>query len=80
MTATTAAPPPGTRIVLRDAEWVVRRVDLLPDGGAQLTCTGVSELVREREAVFLTRLEDEIRVLDPATTTLVPDRSPRFAC
>ena len=76
---TTAAPPsPGTRIVVRDAEWVVRRVDPTPDGGAQLTCTGVSELVREREAVFLTRLENEIKVLDPATTTLVPDTSPQF--
>ncbi len=75
---TVAAPSPGTRIVVRDAEWVVRRVELSPDGGAQLTCTGVSELVRERGAVFLTRLEDEIKVLDPATTTLVPDTSPRF--
>ena len=75
---TTAPPPPGTRIVVRDAEWVVRRVDTTPDGGAQLTCTGVSELVREREAVFLTRLESEIKVLDPATTTLVPDTSPQF--
>ena len=76
---TNAAPPtPGTRIVVRDAEWIVRRVDVSPDGGAQLTCTGVSELVREREAVFLTRLEDEIRVLDPAATALVPDTSPHF--
>ena len=55
---TTAPPPPGTRIVVRDAEWIVRRVDPLSDGGSQLTCTGVSELVREREAVFLTRLEE----------------------
>ena len=75
---TTTAPPPGTRIVVRDAEWVVRRIAPLPDGGSQLTCTGVSELVREREAVFLTRLENEIKVLDPATTTLVPDTSPQF--
>ena len=76
--STTAPPPPGTRIVVRDAEWVVRRIDPLPDGGSQLTCTGVSELVREREAIFLTRLESEIKVLDPATTTLVPDTSPQF--
>ena len=75
---TTHAPPPGTRIVVRDAEWVVRRIDPLPDGGSQLTCTGVSELVREREAVFLSRLEHEIKVLDPATTTLVPDTSSQF--
>lgn len=69
---------PGTRIVVRDAEWVVRRVDAMPDGGTQLTCTGISELVRDREAVFLTGLEREVKVLDPATTTLVPDASPRF--
>lgn len=75
---TTHAPPPGTRIVVRDAEWIVRRIDPLPDGGSQPTCTGVSELVREREAVFLTRLESDIKVLDPATTTLVPDTSPQF--
>ena len=76
---TTHAPPPGTRIVVRDAEWIVRRIDSLPDGGSQLTCTGVSELVREREAIFLTRLESDIKVMDPATTTLVPDTSPQFS-
>jgi len=70
---------PGARVVIRDAEWVVRRVDLTSDGGQALTCDGVSELVREREAVFLTALEPEIRVLDPAATELVPDPSPGFS-
>ena len=70
---------PGARVVVRDAEWIVRRVDSTPDGGQQLTCDGVSELVREREAVFLTRLEPEIETLDPARTRLVPDKSPQFA-
>ncbi len=65
--------------MVRDAEWIVRRVDATPDGGQQLTCDGVSELVREREAVFLTRLEPQIEVLDPARTRLVPDDSPQFA-
>ena len=65
--------------MVRDAEWVVRRVDSTPDGGSQLVCDGVSELVREREAVFLTRLEPEIEVLDPARTGLVLDDSPQFA-
>ncbi len=41
--------------------------------------TGVSELVREREAIFLTSLESDIQVLDPADTRLVPDESPGFA-
>ena len=41
-------------------------------------CGGVSELVREQEAVYLSTLE-QIEVLDPALTRLVPDRSPGFA-
>ena len=70
---------PGARVVIRDAEWVIRRVDRSPDGGYQLVCDGVSELVREREAIFLTALEPDIQVLDPAETRLVPDSSPGFA-
>ena len=70
---------PGARVVIRDAEWVIRRVDRSPDGGYQVVCDGVSELVREREAIFLTTLESDIQVLDPADTELVPDKSPGFA-
>lgn len=70
---------PGARVVIRDAEWVIRRVDHASDGGQQLTCDGISELVREREGVFLTSLERDIRVLDPAETELVTDTSPGFA-
>ena len=72
-------PSIGSRVVVRDAEWVVRRVDLGPDGGRQLVCDGISELVREREAVFLTQAEPTIEVLDPARTCLVADDSPHFA-
>ena len=70
---------PGARVLIRDAEWVIRSVDPSAAGGQQLLCVGVTELVREREAIFLTALEPQIEVLDPARTTLVPDRSPRFA-
>lgn len=70
---------PGARVVIRDAEWVIRRVDQASDGGQQLVCDGISELVREREGIFLTSLEPEIRILDPAETELVPDLSPGFA-
>ena len=70
-------PTPGARVVVRDAEWIVRRVDHAP-GGYQIVCDGVSELVRGREAVFLTALEPTIQVLDPAETELVPDDSARF--
>ena len=78
--AAPAVPAPGARVLIRDAEWVVRRADHAPDGGYRLVCDGISELVREREAVFLTTLEQpDLRVLDPAETRLVPDPSPGFA-
>jgi superfamily II DNA or RNA helicase len=66
---------PGSRVIIRDAEWVIRRVDSSFDGGQQLTCGGISELVRGREAIFLSRLEDDIQVLDPGQTELVADTS-----
>ncbi len=71
---------PGARVEIRDAEWIVRRVDRSSDHGHQLTCDGISELVRGKEAVFLTQLEGDgqIRVLDPVTTTLVQDKSNAF--
>lgn len=67
------------RIVIRDAEWVVRRVDRSSDGGQLLTCDGVSELVRERESKFLTKLEGRIDVLDPAETKLEADDSSGYS-
>ena len=76
--APVSVPAPGMRVLIRDAEWVVRRVDMTSGGECQIVCDGVSELVREQEAVYLSSLE-EIEVLDPARTRLTPDRSPGFA-
>ena len=69
---------PGARVVVRDEEWLVRRVDPSSDGGHLLGCDGVSDLVRGRSAQFLTQLEEEILVLDPARTELVADTSSHF--
>lgn len=71
---------PGARVEIRDAEWVIRRVDLTSDNGYQLTCDGITELVRGKEAIFLTKLENEeqVKILDPATTALVQDKSNSF--
>ncbi len=69
---------PGSRAVIRDEEWLIRRVDPSTDGGWLLTCDGISDLVRGQSALFLTELEDHIEVLDPAATVLVPDSSPTF--
>ncbi|MCV2356563.1 DEAD/DEAH box helicase [Paucibacter sp. B2R-40] len=72
-------PAPGSRVVIRDEEWLVRRVDPSSDGGHLLTCDGISELVRNQSALFLTELEGPIEVLDPATTVLVADTSPQYS-
>jgi superfamily II DNA or RNA helicase len=63
---------------VRDEEWLVRRIDPSTDGGELLHCDGVSDLVRGRSALFLTRLEKDILILDPAQTELVADASSHF--
>lgn len=69
---------PGARIVVRDAEWLVRQVERTDTAGDALKVVGISELVRNREAIFLTQAEKAIQVLDPAKTALVSDTSPGF--
>lgn len=69
---------PGSRAVIRDEQWLIRRVDSSTDSGWLLTCDGISDLVRGQSALFLTELEDHIEVLDPAATVLVPDSSPTY--
>lgn len=75
---------PGTRIELRDEEWLVRRVDTTKTGGHQLTCMGLSELVKDKEAIFLTEIDQNltfrtnINVLKPEDTEFVEDGSDGF--
>jgi superfamily II DNA or RNA helicase len=69
---------PGARVIVRDEEWLVRRVDPSSDGGELLTCEGVSDLVRGRSSQFLTKLEGDVQVLDPAKTELVADTTSHF--
>ena len=76
-TQLTQAPAPGARVLIRDEEWLVQRADASEHGGWQLACVGVSETVRNRQALFLSVL-DEVTVLDPAGTELVFDISPGF--
>ena len=70
---------PGQRVLVRDAEWVIRRVDLLADGGYRLTCDGVSNFLKGKEAIFLTTYEKEITVVDPSKTKLVIDTSTAYS-
>ncbi|MCP4404765.1 MAG: DEAD/DEAH box helicase [bacterium] len=73
---------PGARILVRDAEWLVRRADRTSTGGQAIQAIGLSELVRDKEAVFLTEIEAQyerpIEILKPADTELVPDESSSY--
>lgn len=70
---------PGARVQIRDAEWIAKRVDRTGTGGWSLQVVGVSEIVRHKEARFLSEIEGKgITVLDPAETELVADASPQF--
>ena len=69
---------PGQRVIIRDTEWVIRRVDLMADSGYQLTCDGVSNFVKGKESIFLTTYEKEIIVVNPEETKLVVDSSSAY--
>src|SRR5580658_9984318 len=73
--------PPGARILVRDTEWLVRNCTWIgPEDGFKIRAIGVSEFVREEEAVFFTRLEDPApELLKPEETCLVRDDTPAFA-
>ena len=71
---------PGARVEIRGEEWLVRRRDTVSNGtgGYALFCIGLSELVRDVEASFLTEAE-EIRTLRPEDTVLVEDTSQQYS-
>ncbi len=68
---------PGSRVVVRDEEWIVRSVRKTDTGGLAVSVTGLSELVRNKPAIFLTEL-DSPKELTPESTQLVHDPSPRY--
>ena len=70
---------PGARILARDAEWLVRKVDRDKRGNFAIAAIGLSELVRDREVVFLTDLDPNIQILDPRDTEFVADPSPQYS-
>ena len=65
---------PGMRTIIRDEEWMVKKVEKNNMGNDVLYCVGVSTLVKDKEAVFLTDLE-KIAIVDPKDTKLVADGS-----
>ena len=69
---------PGTRIRARGEDWMVNKVDRSPTGSRCLTVTGLGALVRNRQALFLEDLEDDLEIIDPRNTIPVSDASPFF--
>lgn len=66
---------PGMRVLIRDQEWIVTKVVRNMLGNQAVTCTGISPLIRDMQAVFLDDL-DPITPVDPVNTKFVPDTSP----
>ncbi|MBO8190359.1 DEAD/DEAH box helicase [Streptomyces oryzae] len=69
--------PPGAQVVVRDEVWLVRNSFPTRHDGTRIDAVGISDFVRDQEAVFFTAL-DRAELLDPRKTTLVQDDSPNF--
>ena len=68
---------PGMRVIIRDEEWMVKKVVTNSLDKKTLHCIGISSLVKDHDAMFLTDIES-IEQVDPAKVKLVPDESPFF--
>ncbi|MEH1768839.1 MAG: DEAD/DEAH box helicase [Nostoc sp.] len=66
---------PGARIVARDAEWLVKSTSRTPNGSVVIEVVGVSDFIKGRTARFVKELEQDLEVLDPENTNLVPDNT-----
>ncbi|MFZ2654075.1 MAG: helicase-related protein [Victivallales bacterium] len=69
---------PGARIVVRNVEWLVKKVDATETGGKAIFVTGISEIVKSRDCIFLTDLDKDIEMLTPEQTKLARDTSPGY--
>ncbi len=69
--------PAGSRVEIRDEEWIIRQCKAISTGGYEIHVTGTSELVRGHQAVFLSTL-DQIAELRPEATILAADNSPGY--
>ncbi len=68
---------PGMRTIIRDEEWMVKKIEKNNLGNLALHCIGISPLVKDKEVIFLADLE-VIKVINPAEVHLIPDTSSHF--
>lgn len=67
---------PGARVVVRDAEWLVRKT-LKASVGSKVVIEliGISDFIKHETAQFIADLEEDLVVLDPKETKLTVDNS-----
>ncbi len=70
---------PGARIVVRDAEWLVKSTSQSSDRGRVIEAVGISEFIRGRVARFIEELEEDLLVLQPEETELIAEGSSSYA-
>ena len=68
---------PGMRVIIRDEEWMIKKVETNSLNRKTIHCVGISKLVKDHPGIFLTDIE-EIVAVDPAKVNLVIDNSPYF--
>lgn len=68
---------PGMRVIIRDEEWMIKKVERNSMGNNTLYCIGVTPLVKDFDAVFLADQETPIPV-DPEKVKLIVDESPHY--
>ena len=68
---------PGMRVIIRDEEWMIKKVETNSLDRKTIYCIGISPLVKDKEAIFLTDIEN-IEQVDPAKIKLIIDDSPFF--
>lgn len=69
---------PGMRIIVRGEEWMIKRVETNSLGNQTLQVIGISSLVKDYESRFMTDLEKNIEIVDPAKVRIIPDDSAFF--
>ena len=76
MASSNVALTPGMRVLCRDAEWLVTKIEFSDHAHRHhaVHCLGADDLVGGLQAVFLTQLDD-IEPIDPRNTRLVQDES-----
>lgn len=54
---------PGMRVLIRDEEWMVKKIETNAMRNKALYCVDVSPLIKNRESIFLYDLENIIPML-----------------